>query len=335
MIAQVTRYSLLTQVGPESCAFPWPKLLSHPCATRTLSQVGPESSRGAGLRLWHSWPTGTVQDPGKTWLTPGSLLAAWRERQSLGSIAAAPCLPPLAVAPASLAPWLKVIKGSRLTFLWYSIWCDPLFCEGVGGSLWGVRAFPRERSFVFLCFSGVSVVWVPMSHEPPQIVLRAFTPGPYTEDHVCSPCLRAQPPLTAGGHEHLSCFSADNCSLHEFCGNFFFLLVMLPSEISKVPHWPKLWEDFLLCGHFSSFMTPSPEWVSVRKSFISPSVFYLLSYILSKGLGCRSGCLVSSANVQKLICRSCSTFRWSFDVLVGEKVVSPSYSSTIFPPVYF
>ena len=40
----------------------------------------------------------------------------------------------------------------------------------------------------------------------------------------------------------------------------------------KVPHWPHLWQCFLLCGNFF-FMTPSPGWVSVPKSFVSLFVF--------------------------------------------------------------
>ena len=49
-------------------------------------------------------------------------------------------------------------------------------------------------------------------------------------------------------------------------------------------------------------------------------------------MGCLSGYLVSSANIQKLFCGSSSTFKWSFDEFVGEQVVSPSYSFTIFRP---
>ena len=45
-------------------------------------------------------------------------------------------------------------------------------------------------------------------------------------------------------------------------------------------------------------------------------------------MGCLSGNLVSSA-VQKLFCGFCSAFKWSFNEFVGEKVVSPSYSSAI------
>ena len=38
---------------------------------------------------------------------------------------------------------------------------------------------------------------------------------------------------------------------------------------------------------------------------------------------------MSSASTQKLFCGIYSAFRCSFDEFVGEKVVSPSYSSTI------
>ena len=40
-------------------------------------------------------------------------------------------------------------------------------------------------------------------------------------------------------------------------------------------------------------------------------------------------CLMSSPGMQKLFCGICSAFKCSFDELVGEKVVSPSYSSAI------
>ena len=96
---------------------------------------------------------------------------------------------------------------------------------------------------------------------------------------------------------------------------------------SKTPPQTHQWEGFLVFGNFSSFMTPSPGKVSVPNSFVSLFVLYILSYFLSKRMGCLSGCLVFSASIQKLFCESCSTFKWSFDELVGEKVVSPSYSS--------
>ena len=41
---------------------------------------------------------------------------------------------------------------------------------------------------------------------------------------------------------------------------------------------------------------------------------------------------MSSASDQKLFYEICSVFNCSFDEFVGEKVVSPSYSSTILAP---
>ena len=44
---------------------------------------------------------------------------------------------------------------------------------------------------------------------------------------------------------------------------------------------------------------------------------------------------MSSASIQKLFCGIYSAFKCSFDEFVGEKVVSPSYSSAILgPPLY-
>ena len=74
---------------------------------------------------------------------------------------------------------------------------------------------------------------------------------------------------------------------------------------------------------------PSLGWVSVPNSFVSLFVFYIFSYLLLKTMGCFSGCLMSSASIQKLFCGIYSAFKCSFDEFVGEKVVSPSYSSAI------
>ena len=61
-------------------------------------------------------------------------------------------------------------------------------------------------------------------------------------------------------------------------------------------------------------------------------VFYIFSYLLSKTLGCFSGCLMSSASIQKLFCGLYPAFKCSSDEFVGEKVVSPSYSSANLGP---
>ena len=49
-------------------------------------------------------------------------------------------------------------------------------------------------------------------------------------------------------------------------------------------------------------------------------------------MGCFSVCLMSSAGIQKLFCGIYLAFECSFDEFVGEKVVSPSYSSGILGP---
>ena len=41
---------------------------------------------------------------------------------------------------------------------------------------------------------------------------------------------------------------------------------------------------------------------------------------------------MSSANDQKLFCEVCSMFNCSLEEFVGDKVVSPSYSSAILAP---
>ena len=79
---------------------------------------------------------------------------------------------------------------------------------------------------------------------------------------------------------------------------------MLPSEIPKLPTDP-----LVLYGNFSLFMTLSPGQVSVPESFVSLFIFYILSYLLSKRMGCLSRGLVSSTSIQKLFCGSCSAFK--------------------------
>ena len=120
---------------------------------------------------------------------------------------------------------------------------------------------------------------------------------------------------------------------HIICGFYLFIFssrLCCPLRVqNSTQTWQ--WEGFPVFGNFSSLKTPSPEWVSIPNSFVSLFIFYILSYLLSKTMGCLSGCLVSSSSVQ-LFCGICSAFKWSFDEFVGEKVVSPSYSSAILGP---
>ena len=109
----------------------------------------------------------------------------------------------------------------------------------------------------------------------------------------------------------------------------FFLPVVLPSVL------PRLATDsavrvFLVFGNFSLFKTPFPGRSSLPTSFVSFFLFYIFSYLFLKTMSCFSGCLMSSAGIQKLFCGIYSAFKCSFDEFVGDKVVSASYSSAIF-----
>ena len=85
---------------------------------------------------------------------------------------------------------------------------------------------------------------------------------------------------------------------------FFFVCFFFVSQFSCFLRFRNslqthLWEGFLPFGNFS-FTTPSSGWVSVPNSFVSLFVFYILSYLILKRMGCLSGCLVSSTSIQKL-----------------------------------
>ena len=74
---------------------------------------------------------------------------------------------------------------------------------------------------------------------------------------------------------------------------------MLPSEIprlatdSPVKVFPGVWKPLF-------FKTPFLGQISVLNSFVSLFLFYIFSYLLSKTMSCFSGCLISSASIQKL-----------------------------------
>ena len=113
-----------------------------------------------------------------------------------------------------------------------------------------------------------------------------------------------------------------------------YLFIYFPSRLCcrlRFQNSPQTcwWEGFLVFGNFSSFKTPFPGRVSISNSFVSLFIFYILSYLYLKIMGCLSGCLMSSSSIQKLFCAICSVFKCSFDEFVGEKLVSLSYSSAI------
>ena len=118
--------------------------------------------------------------------------------------------------------------------------------------------------------------------------------------------------------------------------NYFF--IFLPCYValcaSKARHRLGS-ESVSWCLETSLFKTPFPGWSSVPTSFVSFFIFYIFSCLFVKTMICFSGCLMSSASIQ-LFCGIYSVLKCSLDEFVGEKVVSPSYSSTILePPLKF
>ena len=80
---------------------------------------------------------------------------------------------------------------------------------------------------------------------------------------------------------------------------------MLPSEIPRLATDPPV------------RVFPGVWKLLIPTSFVSLFIFYILSYLLLKTMGCLSGCLMSSASIQKLFCRICSAFKCSFNEFVG------------------
>ena len=81
--------------------------------------------------------------------------------------------------------------------------------------------------------------------------------------------------------------------------------------------------------NFSLLKTPFLRRSSIPTSFVSFFVIYIFSNLFLKTMISFSGCLMSSASIQKLFCEIYSVLKCSFDEFVREKVVSPSYSSAI------
>ena len=106
---------------------------------------------------------------------------------------------------------------------------------------------------------------------------------------------------------------------------FFFSPSYVALWDSKTPHRLTC-ERVSYCVETSPPLELFPVRISIPNSFDSLFVFYIC-FLMS----CLSGCLVFSASIQKWFCGSCSAFKWSFPEFVGEKVVSLSYSSAIFP----
>ena len=130
------------------------------------------------------------------------------------------------------------------------------------------------------------------------------------------------------------------CNLLVLIIYLFFLPVMLPSVFPRLTTdsagrvFPGVWKPLFL-KFPSRDMLPFLGRSSLPTSFISLFIFYICSYLFSKTMVCFSGCLMSSASIQKLFCGVCSVLKCSFEEFVREKVVFTSYSSTIFHDLSF
>ena len=287
---------------------------------------------GADLRLWHSWQMSIVQDPRKTWLATGNLLTVWWEIQSLGLRLQQPFAFWLWV----LSAWLSASREEgpymAASLLSFGIsWILVLWaCQG---SLWGLRAFHRKVFFFFFLISLTIPRFGLLSHIS-SLRLFSWYSGLVltlrTDDaaHTSLPSPHSFVVDTSIWANSLLAIVVGSI----FCGVLFILYYWLCCLLRFQNYTQThLWEVFLLLGIFSSFPTPSPAQVSVPKYFVSVFMFYILSYLLLKRKGCLSGCLFSSARVQNFfcVCGSYSTFKWSCDEFVGDKLVSLCYFFTI------
>ena len=91
---------------------------------------------------------------------------------------------------------------------------------------------------------------------------------------------------------------------------------------SPVRVFPGVWKPLF-------FKTPFPGQISVSTSFVSLFIFYIFSDLLSKTMGCFSGCLMSSAGIQKLFCGIYSAFKY-LPILFLCHLRTTSYVSFLF-----
>lgn len=152
---------------------------------------------------------------------------------------------------------------------------------------------------------------------------RHLTPKPWTST-----------PSPHGGMQAASWLGS--AGRNDLCGEFF--LFCLLSTCFCIPLWGSegnppshSWGGFQVYGNVSSLMTFSlGHWSPPTKFFVSIFYLYYLFCLILTSLACLFRSLGSSASVQKVFCRSCSTYRYIFYVVVRTKVISLSYSSTIF-----
>ena len=112
---------------------------------------------------------------------------------------------------------------------------------------------------------------------------------------------------------------------------YFSSWVCCPLKFQGSPQ-PHHWECFLVFGNFSLFKDSLPS-MNLHPYLFCLS-FYLSYFFLLpfKDNGLPFWVPDVPCQHSKLFCGICSAFKCSFDEFFGEKVVSPSYSSTILGP---
>ena len=223
-----------------------------------------------------------------------------------------------------LSPACSVLQRANL--LWYSL--SPLFYEGARQCL-RLELFMGKFS-LFLFFLSLAIPQFGLLSHVSSLRLSSGHSGPVLTLSNAACTSPISPRLLVVDTSIWATSPLGVAVRHGIFGFYLFISSWLCCPLrfrnSQQTH---RWEGLLVFGNFS-FTTPSSGQVSIPNSFVSLFIFYILSYLLSKTMGCLSGCLVASAIIQKLFLGICSVFKWSFDDFVGEKVVSPSYSSTIF-----
>lgn len=235
------------------CAPPRSKELGLLCAPQGhCPRSAVHLLREAGLRLWHSQQIWAIQGPRKMLVATGSQLTVWQMQ---------PLRPRLQQSLVfCLCLWHICLSVSEEGHKWQPAQPPLVFIRAQSFVLWALqgsgcsaRAFLKEWSFAFLCFSEDPTVWVfpvppVLCHiSPPRVsswrstlVLYLWT----TDTAQVSP---PGPHSVLVGMSLWAAFWLVFAIWHDFCGKFSWLCFS-PKLLTD----PKLWEGFLLCANFSS-----------------------------------------------------------------------------------
>ena len=170
----------------------------------------------------------------------------------------------------------------------------------------------------------VSLLWLCVRHS-----------GKNLTKHCCPRLLHlpAQPPFASVGCMCLRCFSTGGVTVGLVGFNYLFIFPSCYVALCASKALLRLGSESVSWSLETSLLKiPFPGQSSFPTSFVSFFIFYIFSYLFLKTMICFSGCLMSSASIQKLFCGIYSALKFSFDEFVRKNVVSTSYSSAILGP---